>query len=96
MRKSLNTLVLLATFAVACSGVSHADEPNDIRVMSFNIRYGTASDGDNHWKHRHGLVTETVRRFDPDLLGTQEVMKFQAEYLADKASGNDICWFVAR
>ena len=63
--------------------VCQAEETNSIRVMSFNIRYGRANDGDNHWKHRHPLVLKTIRRFDPDLLGTQETLKFQADYLRD-------------
>ena len=52
-----------------------------IKVMSFNIRYGAANDGENHWKNRSYLVAETIKMFDPDLLGTQEVLKFQAEFL---------------
>ena len=50
-------------------------------MMSFNIRYGAADDGDNHWKKRNWLVAETIKNFDPDLMGTQETLKFQAEYL---------------
>ena len=49
--------------------------------MSFNIRYGTASDGENRWEKRRELLVGTIRRFDPDLLGTQETLQFQAEYL---------------
>ncbi len=55
-----------------------------VKVMSFNVRYGTAADGDNHWDLRHDLVVETIRVFDPDLLGLQEVLKFQGEYLQEK------------
>lgn len=55
-----------------------------LRVMSFNIRYGLARDGDNEWKHRHELVIETIRNFNPDLLGTQEVLGFQAQYLDEQ------------
>ncbi|MBD3674223.1 MAG: endonuclease/exonuclease/phosphatase family protein [Planctomycetaceae bacterium] len=55
-----------------------------LKVMSFNIRYGAANDGENHWKHRSYLVAETIRMFDPDLLGMQEVLKFQAEFLKER------------
>ena len=54
-----------------------------IRVMSFNIRYGTAGDGENHWEKRKELVLKTIRKFDPDLLGTQETLGFQAEFLKE-------------
>lgn len=50
--------------------------------MSFNIRYGTAQDGVNHWDQRQGWVVETIRAFAPDLLGTQETLGFQRDFLA--------------
>jgi endonuclease/exonuclease/phosphatase family metal-dependent hydrolase len=40
--------------------------------MSFNIRYGTAEDGENRWKRRKPLIIERIMAFDPDLLGLQE------------------------
>ncbi len=56
--------------------------PDDVRVMSFNIRYGTAKDGENHWDLRKEFLVETIRTFAPDLLGTQETLGFQKEFLA--------------
>ena len=50
--------------------------------MSFNIRYGTAQDGVNQWDKRQGWVVETIRAFAPDLLGTQETLGFQRDFLA--------------
>ncbi len=52
-----------------------------LSVMSFNIRYGTANDGDNRWELRRDLVVKTVEDCSPDLLGTQETLRFQADYL---------------
>lgn len=43
-----------------------------LRVMSFNIRYGSAEDGPQAWPHRRALVIERIRAFAPDLLGLQE------------------------
>jgi endonuclease/exonuclease/phosphatase family metal-dependent hydrolase len=60
-----------------------------LRVMTFNIRYGTAKDGPDHWDKRRELLADTVRKFDPDLLGTQETLLEQAEYLAEKFPGYD-------
>lgn len=55
-----------------------------IRVMSFNIRYGLADDGENHWRHRKSLALARVRAFDPDLLGLQECRDDeQAEFIRD-------------
>ena len=43
-----------------------------LTVMTFNIRYGTAEDGPNHWRHRRDLAVARIRAADPDLLGLQE------------------------
>ncbi|MEX0714077.1 MAG: hypothetical protein WD278_17190, partial [Pirellulales bacterium] len=65
----------VVSIAALCSKVGAADDqPLELRVMSFNIRYGTAADGANHWDERKGLLVDTIRRFDPDLLGTQETL----------------------
>jgi len=50
--------------------------------MSFNIRNTDAPDGNNHWVHRKNLWEATVRRFDPDLLGIQEVLADQYQDLS--------------
>lgn len=55
-----------------------------IRVMSYNIRYGTAPDGENHWNRRKEFLVATIRQFDPDLLGTQETLAFQRDFLAQQ------------
>jgi endonuclease/exonuclease/phosphatase family metal-dependent hydrolase len=43
-----------------------------IRVMTFNIRYAEADDGENGWNQRRRLALARIRAFDPDLLGMQE------------------------
>ena len=53
-----------------------------LKVVSFNIRYGTAKDGENHWDKRRDFLVETVKAMNPDLLGTQETVGFQRDYLA--------------
>jgi endonuclease/exonuclease/phosphatase family metal-dependent hydrolase len=52
--------------------------------MSFNIRFGTANDGDNHWDKRQDLLAETIGLYSPDLLGVQEALDFQCEFLKTK------------
>jgi endonuclease/exonuclease/phosphatase family metal-dependent hydrolase len=52
-----------------------------VRAMSFNIRYGTARDGDNAWPNRREAVFGVIRGFAPDLLGTQETLAFQRDEL---------------
>ena len=51
-------------------------------VMTFNIRTSNIPDGDNAWPYRKELVAETIRRFAPHVVGMQEAISEQIEYLA--------------
>lgn len=61
-----------------------------VRVMSFNIRFGTADDGENHWVKRKDFLAETIAEFDPDLLGTQETLASQRDFLKNKLADFDV------
>lgn len=67
--------------------LSTASGAEPIRVMSFNIRYGTANDGDNVWGNRKDFVADTIKAFNPDLLGTQETLAFQRDDLVERLPG---------
>lgn len=54
-----------------------------VKVMTFNIRTSMGQDGDNVWPNRKALVAETIRQYSPDVLGLQEALEEQIEYLAD-------------
>lgn len=76
-RSALLSVLLLApgAFVVGCA------HPRPVRVVSLNIRYGTAPDGENRWENRRRLLLDTLRDLDPDILGLQEVLAFQADEL---------------
>lgn len=77
-------VVLVASFV---SSSLAGDRNPPMKVMSFNIRFGTANDGNNSWNQRDYLVLDTIRTFHPDLLGGQEVLKFQADFIKDNLDG---------
>jgi endonuclease/exonuclease/phosphatase family metal-dependent hydrolase len=79
-RPLLATLVVLA----AC-GRPAADSA--LRVMSFNIRYGTAEDGDDSWPLRAVFVAEVIDSVAPDVLGLQEALRFQLDELETALPG---------
>src|SRR5688500_17007935 len=79
---ALTFLSLLFAFAGAAD-----EQPGDVRVMSFNIRYGTADDGANRWENRREWLVQPIKAFSPDLLGTQETLGFQRDYLAEQLPG---------
>ena len=70
-------VVALALLGAACGGT-----PADLRVASFNIRYGTANDGDNAWPLRRDLVTNQLRALQADVVGLQEALRFQLDQIA--------------
>lgn len=77
------TACLLLSIALAQTGKTSTE----VRVMSYNIRYGTANDGENHWDKRKDFLIETIKAFNPDLLGTQETLGFQRDFIAEKIAG---------
>ena len=58
-----------------------------LRVMSFNILNGKSGLHVASWDKRKASVADCIRDFGPDLLGTQEVLDFQAEYLQSQLPG---------
>jgi endonuclease/exonuclease/phosphatase family metal-dependent hydrolase len=62
-----------------------AREP--LTVMSFNIRYGTAQDGDNHWTTRREMLFDLVRAQNADIIGLQEALDSQIREITAAAPG---------
>ena len=71
--------LLVATFWVGVAPRALAQVPLD--VMTFNIRTASGRDGDNAWPRRKRLVAETIERFSPQVVGLQEALDEQIEYL---------------
>ena len=78
MKRSLLSFLALALIPLC----GPAADATALRVMSFNVRYGSAKDGENHWEKRKGLLLDTIRDIDPDLLGTQETEDAQGAEIA--------------
>ncbi len=57
------------------------DTSFELDVMTFNIRTAEGQDGDNVWPRRKELVVQTMRAFDPDVLGLQEALTVQIDFL---------------
>lgn len=73
----------VVVWAMATGQTAPADRVAPVvRVMSFNIRYGKAADGENRWENRRDLVIEVIRRHQPDLVGLQEALRFQLDEMA--------------
>ncbi len=69
------------------AAASRLAAPADIRVMSFNCRVSTLFDLHNTWGLRKRLLLDTIQNFAPDLLGTQECVAAQYDYLRKQLDG---------
>ncbi len=72
-------LLLALALLSACSTV-----PDGIRVMSFNIRYGTADDGPYSWDLRKEAAAAMINDVRPAAFGVQEALPMQLEYLGQE------------
>ncbi len=81
-RRQFFLTLALSIFAGPLLFAAAPESGGDIKVMSYNIRFGTAKDGENHWDKRKDFLAETIKAANPDLLGTQETLGFQRDFLA--------------
>lgn len=77
MRKTLVSLLSVLVLG-ACSGAA------PLKVMSYNIRYGTADDGEYSWPNRQDAVVEMILDQRPAVFGVQEGLRFQLDFLQEK------------
>ncbi|MGC6427526.1 MAG: endonuclease/exonuclease/phosphatase family protein [Akkermansiaceae bacterium] len=56
----------------------------ELTLATFNIRYAGGDRGKNSWENRRALVSETITKIDPDILGLQEALHRQIAFLEKK------------
>lgn len=80
------TVWLLLPFLTASCGQmkQQASAPEPVNVMSFNIRYDNPDDSLDNWEYRKERVANAIRFYEVDVLGTQEVLHNQLEYLKQR------------
>ena len=61
----------------------------DLKVMSYNIRMGTAKDGTNSWEYRYPATAMMIQDQKPDVFGVQEAFEFQIKFIEDNFTDYD-------
>lgn len=64
-----------------------ADDGGGLKVISFNIRTGMARDGENAWEHRREATAAMILSERPDILGLQEALGFQSDFIRERCPG---------
>lgn len=59
---------------------------SELKLMSFNIRYDNQNDNDNWWGHRKDELAKFVIRENADIIGFQEVLLQQLNFLKSNMS----------
>jgi endonuclease/exonuclease/phosphatase family metal-dependent hydrolase len=79
----MNKLIYL--FAIVLSLAScKGSKPIELNVMSFNIRYDNPEDSLNNWQYRKDVAAQTIKDYNADIVGTQEVLVNQLNDLKDR------------
>jgi endonuclease/exonuclease/phosphatase family metal-dependent hydrolase len=54
-----------------------------ITLMTINLRYGTANDGEYVWENRRHVMIDMLREYHPDIFGVQEGLRFHFPVYAE-------------
>jgi endonuclease/exonuclease/phosphatase family metal-dependent hydrolase len=77
----------VVSLLVLLPGCLKKPDPNLLKVMTLNIRYDNPSDSLNAWTHRAPIVCNFLKNEKPDLVGMQEVLAHQYDYLDSVLTG---------
>ena len=80
---------LLLSVAVAQAPAPQPAQAAPLTVMTFNIRYGAAADGENHWLKRRDQLFALLRDEQADVIGLQEALRGQIEEILSAVPGYD-------
>lgn len=53
----------------------------EIKLMTYNLRYDNPDDGENIWTNRRGYLLSQITYYEPDIFGTQEGLENQLEWI---------------
>ena len=62
-------------------GCNRKHDADTLKVMTFNIRYDNPHDSINAWPNRASFLCRFLNDEEPDLIGMQEVLNHQYEYI---------------
>lgn len=81
MKKAILILLSVACMLPALNGCKKGEQT--LKVISYNIRVGSAPDGDNHWDKRKPASPAMIADQKPDIFGLQEALQMQLDYLTE-------------
>jgi endonuclease/exonuclease/phosphatase family metal-dependent hydrolase len=80
---ALGSLLLLAPIALAQLANEQAEANIALSLMSYNIKFASPT-FEPSWEVRREMQVDLIRKYKPDIIGTQEGLKDQVDYLQDQ------------
>lgn len=79
------SLIILAMMMVLdiCAQEKENTVSDGLKVMSYNIRLGSADDKTNSWALRYTATEEMLKDQKPDVFGVQEALEYQVRYIKE-------------
>ncbi len=82
-RKNRSIGLLLVVFGTVCLATTSLHAKGEkLRVMTFNLRYANPNDR-VLWEERRVMQVDLIEKYSPDIVGIQEGLKEQVDYLMD-------------
>jgi len=88
--KKLTVMIYLIVFSLftLCTLLNAQVEKNiknerTIKLMTYNLKFASPT-FEPSWEVRRDMQVDMIRQYDPDIIGTQEGLKEQIDYLMDK------------
>jgi endonuclease/exonuclease/phosphatase family metal-dependent hydrolase len=79
-------LILLAVSSVSSVPSTAQEGGNDqpvvLKLMTYNLKFASPT-FEPSWEVRRDMQVDLIRQYDPDIIGTQEGLKEQVDYLMD-------------
>ena len=84
------TLLVAALLLTLTTALGAPSDDSIVRIISYNIRLGTGNDGSNRWELRRHASVNMIRSEHPTVVGIQEALADQLEYLLDSLPDYDM------
>ena len=79
----IKKIFMLAAAMIMSLPLLQAQESEGLKVMSYNIRLGSAQDGTNSWALRYTATGKMLEDQKPDVFGVQEALEYQVRYIEE-------------
>lgn len=89
MRKFTLIVAAMLVMLPFISSAQKQTKDYDLKVMSYNIRMGSAKDGTNSWEYRYPATALMLEDQKPDVFGVQEAFNYQIRFIEDNFTDYD-------